>query len=244
MASLLSGCNSSRSTKVAPEENLISMIKAFEKDDELLKFLKKHPKSLFDADGDDKTVLMWAVEKGRDCIVKAALDGGINAENVDNDGWSAMMYAARRGNMEVLQMLLGYGVELNRSSTEDGFTALHLAAGNELIDVCIMLLKAGADPHIKDVSGKKPEAYIKDKRKLEKYKECCSDTFKEGITPDRLHQERQDLSVDKSLNKVMDLINKTAIHDVNTLIKGMDELNGPSVMEPDQPVAPASTDSA
>lgn len=214
-------CSSSKATKIAPEANLITMIKNFEKDEDLLRQLKNFPKSLHDADEDEKTVLMWAVEKGRDCIVEKGLSHGINIENTDNDGWNAIMYAARRGNMAVLKMLLDYGGELNRASLEDGFTALHLAAGNGLIEVCKALLKAGANPNILDASKKKPIDHIKDKRQKEMYNDCLVNTYKEGQTPDRLHQDRLDQSVDKSLNRVMTMINKTAVEEAEKIKQGV-----------------------
>jgi len=48
---------------------------------------------------------MWAIEKGRNCVVEKCLAHGINVENVDTDGWNATMYAAKRGNMQILNML-------------------------------------------------------------------------------------------------------------------------------------------
>ena len=100
--------------------------------------------------------------------------------------------------------------------------------------MCTALLKAGANPNVKDATGKKPLDYFRDKRKREKFSECLTATYKEGVTPERLHQDRQDQSGDKSLNKVMNLINQTAVNDVNSLIRGVDggDLNAPSVFEP------------
>lgn len=41
---------SASAKKVAPEITLISMILSFEKDDDILNYIKKNPKSIFDAD--------------------------------------------------------------------------------------------------------------------------------------------------------------------------------------------------
>ena len=78
---------------------------------------------------------MWAVEKGREGVVTRILELGANIEPVDEDGWSAVMYAARRGNVKMTTQLLTFGANLNHQSSEDGFTALHLACGNELVDM-------------------------------------------------------------------------------------------------------------
>lgn len=167
---------------------------------------------------------MWAVEKGCDCVVKKGLEIGINIENLDNKGWNAMMYAAKRGNMNVINWLLEYGGELNRT-TDDGSksTALHLAASEKLIEICLVLLKAGANPNAKDASGRVPLDYFEDRRDREKYTDCCSVTYKQGVTPGRLHQEREDKSIDRSLNKAMDIIKKTAVEDIYALGGGEGE---------------------
>ena len=60
------------------------------------------------------------------------------------------MYAARRGNIDVLRMLLNRNADVAPKSVGDGFTALHLACGNELIEVAVELLKAGANPNVPD----------------------------------------------------------------------------------------------
>jgi len=157
---------------------------------------------------------MWAVEKGRDCVVRKGLDTGINIENVDNNGWNAMMYAAQRGNMNVITWFLEYGGDLLNSSLDDKSTALHLAAKGRLIDICMVLLKAGAYPEAKDTSGKRPLDYLEDRRDREKYNDCLSATYKEGKDAARLHQEREDRSIDKSLNKAMEIIKKVAVDDI------------------------------
>jgi ankyrin repeat protein len=166
---------------------------------------------------------MWAVEKGRDCVIKYGLSNGINIENVDNNGWNAMMYAAKRGNMSVVNSFLEYGGDLNQSSNSDNLTALHLAASGNLIEMCMVLLKAGANPNIKSHDGKKAIDYITDRRDREKYSDCLSDTYKEGKTPQRLHQEREERSIDKSLNKAMELIQKAAVEDIYQLTKDGEE---------------------
>ena len=60
------------------------------------------------------------------------------------------MYAARRGNVTVLKELVKRGVDISVASSGDGFSALHLACGNELVDIAITLILGGADVDQKD----------------------------------------------------------------------------------------------
>jgi len=112
---------------------------------------------------------MWAIEKGRTDIVVQALKYKANIECEDNDGWTAVMYAARRGNLEVLDSLIVSGANINHASTEEKFTALHLAAGNELMEVCELLIRSGSNPDLMDIDGRTPGLCIKTKTNVEKF---------------------------------------------------------------------------
>lgn len=175
-------------------------MRKFEPDTVLLLHIEKFPTSLNDVDREGKTALMWAVEKGRECVLHKAFENGVRIEYVDNDGWSAVMYAARRGNVEIVNFLLGLGASLNHASTEDGFTALHLAAGNELIDVCTALIKAGANPDAIDFDGKVPFDYIRVPKNAAKWKECLEETYKNGRTYDQIHKQRVEMGTEKSVS--------------------------------------------
>ena len=112
-----------------------------------------------------------------------------------------MMYAARRGNLEICDYLLEFGADLNHATAEDQFTALHLAAGNELTDICIALIKAGANPHAKDSSGKTPLDYFKIPRNKEKVLDTMDTTYKlAGKTHERIHHERVEAGTEKSVS--------------------------------------------
>jgi len=195
------GCGCGAAPKVEPNQvSLIDMIKKFENDDVLLAAIEKKPQCLNDSDIDHKTVLMYAVEKGREVVIKKCFENGVYLEATDSDGWTAMMYAARRGNIEICEELLSFGANLNTATREDGFTALHLAAGNELIDVCLALVKAGADPNIKDSDGRTPDFYLKIPKNKEKLRECLKTTYKEGKTADQIHKHRVEAGTEKSVS--------------------------------------------
>ena len=64
---------------------------------------------------------------------------------VREDGWNAMLFAAKTGKGLVVKMLLAYKPLID-SKNKVGTTALMCAAENGHLEICEMLLKAGANP--------------------------------------------------------------------------------------------------
>jgi len=153
---------------------------------------------------------MWAVEKGFEVVAYRSLDFGVNLEDFDNDGWTAIMYGARRGNLALVRKLLQNGANLEVSSNEDLYTPLHLAAGNELMDICDILLSGGADPLAKDSDGKIPASYIKTPKNLERYNACVEQVAESGKSAEEINKTRVTGGVEMSLSRAMDIINRSA----------------------------------
>ena len=109
------------------------------------------------------------------------------------------MYAARRGNIEICEKILSFGASLDVESTEDKFSPLHLAAGNELILICVNLIKAGADYRRQDLTGKIPYDYLKIKKNQEIYKQAIADTYDGGKNQQQVHSARVDQGKEKSI---------------------------------------------
>lgn len=88
------------------------------------------------------TPLMSAAKKGNGWEVTALLDSGANVNDADDDGWTALMYAARyQMNNGIIISLLDAGADAHRANNY-GFTALSIAARyNENPDVCGSLIK-------------------------------------------------------------------------------------------------------
>jgi len=143
---------------------------------------------------------MWAVEKGRECVITKAFENGVRLETTDDDGWTAVMYAARRGNLQILKTLLEFGASLNHATNEDNFTALHLAAGNELVEVCLALIKAGANPNQRDSEGKTAGDYLRISRNKEKYMSCMEVTYGEGMSCQHIHDHRVEGGTERSVS--------------------------------------------
>lgn len=139
---------------------------------------------------------MWAVERGRLCVVKRAMKQCVYLEAEDCDGWTAVMYAAVRGNYDICKVLLHYGADLNHI-TKELFTALHLAAVNGLIEICLLLIKAGANPYAIDVYKKTPLDYITNKLERDKVKKLMDDLYID-FSYDMIHKMRVHAGLEKS----------------------------------------------
>lgn len=159
------------------------------------------PLALNDVDDDKKTVLMWAVEKGREVVIDKCFENGTFLEARDNDGWTAVMYAARRGNIEICSKLLNYGANLDVATTEDGFTALHLAAGNGHVLVCVALIEAGANFDKKDVAGKVPFEYLRIAKSRELYEKAVATVNLSGKSAESIHRRRMQDGAERSVSK-------------------------------------------
>ena len=89
----------------------------------------------------------WKIATTSD--VKAKLDAGADVMGRDEDGITALHYAARWGTPENIQALLKAGADVMARSKR-GFTPLHYAAWyGKKSGVIETLLEAGADPKAK-----------------------------------------------------------------------------------------------
>ena len=65
------------------------------------------------------------------------------------------------GHVEVVEILIQAGGDVNIQTDGSGFTPLHSASNNGHVEVITTLLAAGADKTIKDKSGNTPHDYAK-----------------------------------------------------------------------------------
>ncbi|XP_072169897.1 E3 ubiquitin-protein ligase MIB1-like [Diadema setosum] len=101
-----------------------------------------HP-SLQDSEGD--TPLHDAISKKRDDILSLLLDHNADICVTNNNGFNALHHAALRGNPSAMRILLS---RLPRpwivdEKKDDGYTALHLAALNNHVEVAELLVNQG-----------------------------------------------------------------------------------------------------
>jgi hypothetical protein len=104
-----------------------------------------------------RNMLSFAAENNPDSAVVALfLAAGQEADVPDWEGFTPLMFAAEKGRLETVRLLIAAGANVNRKS-ESGLTALHLAAGgNKDEKVARLLLGAGADPSLSTRDGLSP----------------------------------------------------------------------------------------
>jgi ankyrin repeat protein len=98
------------------------------------------------------------VAKGDFENARKLIEQGADIEAKDpGTGASVLHYAVMRGNPDILQFLLGRGVDVN-SRTRNGTTPLHTAVLYNRYEVAEMLLNKGAEVDAKSTSGATPLA--------------------------------------------------------------------------------------
>jgi len=94
--------------------------------------------------GDYGKKLRESVNSGNVDQVRQILADGVNVDYVDEDGMTALQHAAYKGNLELCEMLLSHGSDVNYSAHENGYTALMFAALSGKKDVVRVLLEHDA----------------------------------------------------------------------------------------------------
>ncbi|XP_073842665.1 E3 ubiquitin-protein ligase mind bomb 1 isoform X2 [Musca autumnalis] len=104
--------------------------------------LGSHP-SLQDSEGD--TPLHDAISKENDEMLSLLLDYGADITLTNNNGFNALHHASLKGNPSAMKILL---TKTNRpwiveEKKDDGYTALHLAALNNHVEIAELLVHSG-----------------------------------------------------------------------------------------------------
>jgi ankyrin repeat protein len=81
---------------------------------------------------------------GKTAVIRLFLQAGIDPNVSDPDGLTALMRAAGRGDLPMMEMLLKAGATVNARTRRTGNTALGWAAGGGEVAAMRLLLKAGA----------------------------------------------------------------------------------------------------
>ncbi|MFZ1984180.1 MAG: ankyrin repeat domain-containing protein, partial [Desulfatitalea sp.] len=85
---------------------------------------------------------------------------GADVHKTDNDGWSALMWAAERNYFNIAQLLLDSGAQVDQPDLE-GWTPLMRAAKADHKETVQVLLQKGADVSRKNKEGKSALDYAK-----------------------------------------------------------------------------------
>jgi len=93
---------------------------------------------------DDRKKLRESVTSGNVDQVRQLLADGMSVDHVDDDGMTPLQHAAYKGNVELCEVLLAHGADVNYSAHENGYTALMFAALSGKKDVVRVLLEHDA----------------------------------------------------------------------------------------------------
>jgi ankyrin repeat protein len=95
------------------------------------------------------TAMSLAGQKGQTAVIRRLIEGG---GEVNQPGWSAILYAAMEGHVETVKLLLEKGANPD-SRAPSQLTPLMIASRNGHIDVVRVLLAAKADPNAQNDRG-------------------------------------------------------------------------------------------
>lgn len=101
--------------------------------------------------GSDYTALLTAIAHGHDTISLMILEKDVEVNTINNTGWTPVMAASRRGQTEVVRLLLEKGADPNKGTKSDGRggwegrTALYESAARGYLDVVKLLVEHGGD---------------------------------------------------------------------------------------------------
>jgi ankyrin repeat protein len=88
------------------------------------------------------------VKDGKHREVSIAILNGINYNTRDIDGTPALVWAIRKGDREMVSILLDAGADPDILDRKSGEVAITMAAGRNNTDIVERLLKHGADPNL------------------------------------------------------------------------------------------------
>ncbi len=104
------------------------------------------------------TPLGLAVQQNNTFLSRKLLENGADPNLVNKLGIGPIHYAASQGNIDMLNDLITAGANVNIQDSNKGLTPLHVAVENSprYTKCAEILLKAGADPNVKDKDGNTP----------------------------------------------------------------------------------------
>jgi ankyrin repeat protein len=115
------------------------------------------------------TPLILASVAGKEDVVSYLLTKGANPNlhELHPMGISALFKAAVFGHTETAHKLLQAGAQANEQGAANGMSPLHDAVFRGRVDVAKLLLSFGADPRLKDYTGRTPKDLAKGRPALE-----------------------------------------------------------------------------
>jgi ankyrin repeat protein len=107
----------------------------------------------------NQTALMWAAAEHHSDVMKALIEAHADLKAATKQGFTALHFAARIGDLESIKLLLAAGMDINtltqsaepegpRSAGGSGYSPLLVATMRAQVETALYLLDHGADPNI------------------------------------------------------------------------------------------------
>lgn len=144
---------------IAPQDRFTTAV--FYGDTETVKKLLTVHKGEVDVNAPlfEYTPLIFSAYQNNIETARLLLESGANPDLEDEEGSTALRWAARCGNTEIASLLLEKGADPNLADKNDRMTALHYAVFERNTETVAALLKAGADPTLENIYGESPLRY-------------------------------------------------------------------------------------
>ncbi|KAL7959305.1 ankyrin repeat-containing domain protein [Trichoderma compactum] len=107
-------------------------------------------------DGRKTTPLLAAIDIGHQSTVELLVDKGADLEVQSSNGSTPLILATKRNHWHVVEILIQKGAQLEAKTSEDKFTALHIAARGGYLDIIQLLIDKGANVEARDNGSNTP----------------------------------------------------------------------------------------
>ena len=131
------------------------MLAAFLGNIEITELLIKSSADINALDLGGNSALHWAVFGCHTACTRILIEHHARTDTRNNFGWTPLMQATARNNLEGAALLIASGVNLD-TAANDGMTALHKAAASGYLELVELLLEQGADRKLKTYAGLTP----------------------------------------------------------------------------------------
>ncbi|KAL3867092.1 hypothetical protein ACJMK2_044323 [Sinanodonta woodiana] len=143
---------------------------------DIVEKLVKKGMSVNSVNENGNSALHYAAREGHLEVVELLINNGANANISNKEGYTALHTAVKFQPMNVIERLTTLGMKVNQTNGK-GETPLHIAVMHNRQEAMEALLMNGANPSLKDESGKKPESYAKDPQlahQIQTYRELAA----------------------------------------------------------------------
>src|SRR5437660_709178 len=103
--------------------------------------------------GGGQSALMWATSERHTAVVEELLRRGVDVQAGSKTGFTALMFAAQQGDVDIARILIRAGAKPNDPQPKTSLTPLIIASAMGHVKTVELLLDKGADPNHVDARG-------------------------------------------------------------------------------------------